>query len=390
LLRQSGNGHVVFLEKVIGGFVQDEFRLRDNLSISIGVRYDWQNYFHDNNNFAPRASFAYALGSARKTVIRGGAGFFYDRTGPGPIFDLIRYDGHRLLQYVVTNPAFPDVNSLGPTSIVRLDPAVKLPYIGQYGIGVERQLSKSTTFTVNYLANRGVNLFRSRDVNAPPPPFYIARPNAALSVFRQIESSADLESHSLEIGLRGNVTRFFTGMIQYTLSRAYNNTGGTPTGGNRTSGINSFPANNYDLSGEWSRADFDQRNRFNLLGSFTPGRYFKLGMAVALYSGPPYTLTSGRDDNHDGLANDRPSGVRRNSLEGPGYADLDLRLSRDFFLAPARKDKGPTATVGIDAFDILNSVNYVSFVGNQSSPFFGEPVAALPTRRLQVSFRFRF
>jgi hypothetical protein len=67
-----------------------------------------------------------------------------------------------------------------------------------------------------------------------------------------------------------------------------------------------------------------------------------------------------------------------------------LRLSRDFFLAPARKDKGPTATVGIDAFDILNSVNYVSFVGNQSSPFFGKPVAALPTRRLQVSFRFRF
>lgn len=390
LLRQSGNGHVVFLEKVVGGFVQDEFRVRDNLSISIGVRYDWQNYFHDNNNFAPRASFAYALGSARKTVIRGGAGFFYDRTGPGPIFDLIRYDGHRLLQYVVTNPAFPDVNALGPTSIVRLDPAVKLPYIGQYGIGVERQLSKSTTFTVNYLANRGVNLFRSRDVNAPPPPFYIARPNAALSVFRQIESSADLESHSLEIGLRGNVTRFFTGMIQYTLSRAYNNTGGTTTGGNRTSGINSFPANNYDLSGEWSRADFDQRNRFNLLGSITPGRYFKLGMAVALYSGQPYTLTSGRDDNHDGLANDRPAGVRRNSLDGPGYADLDLRLSRDFFLVRTRKDKGPTATIGIDAFDILNSVNYVSFVGNQSSPFFGKPVAALPTRRLQVSFRFRF
>ena len=390
LLRQSGNGHVVFLEKVIGGFVQDEFRIRDNLSISIGVRYDWQNYFHDNNNFAPRASFAYALGSARKTVIRGGAGFFYDRTGPGPIFDLIRYDGHRLLQYVVTNPAFPDVNALGPTSIVKLDPAVKLPYIGQYGIGVERQLSKSTTFTVNYLANRGVNLFRSRDVNAPPPPFYIARPNAAFSVFRQIESSADLESHSLEIGLRGNVTRFFTGMIQYTLSRAYNNTGGTTTGGNRTSGINSFPANNYDLSGEWSRADFDQRNRFNLLGSITPGRYFKLGMAVALYSGQPYTLTSGRDDNHDGLANDRPAGVRRNSLDGPGYADLDLRLSRDFFLVRARKDKGPTATIGIDAFDILNSVNYVSFVGNQSSPFFGKPVAALPTRRLQASFRFRF
>ena len=390
LLRQSGNGHVVFLEKVLGGFVQDEFRLRDNLSFSAGLRYDWQNYFHDNNNFAPRVSFAYAPGIARKTVIRGGAGFFYDRTGPGPIFDLIRYDGRRLLQYVVTNPAFPDANALGPTSVVRLDPSVKLPYIAQYGIGVERQLSKSTTVTLNYLGNRGVNLFRSRDVNAPPPPFYLARPNPALSVFRQIESSADLEGHSLELALRGNVSRFFTGMIQYTLSRAYNNVGGANTG-TRTSGINTFPANNYDLSGEWSRADFDQRNRFNLLGTITPpGRYFKLGLAVGLYSGQPYSLTTGRDDNHDGLANDRPAGVPRNSLQGPGYADVDLRLSRDFFFVRASKDKGPTATLGLDAFDVLNHVNYVSFVGTLSSPFFGKPVAALPARRLQASFRFRF
>jgi hypothetical protein len=77
-------------------------------------------------------------------------------------------------------------------------------------------------------------------------------------VIRQIESSGRLESHSLEIGVRGTVTRFFSGLIQYTLSR----------GDNDTSGINSFPANSYDLSGEWGRADFDQRHRFNLLGTF--------------------------------------------------------------------------------------------------------------------------
>lgn len=390
LLRQTGNGHVVFIEKVLGGFVQDEYRVRPNLSVSLGVRYDWQNYFHDNNNFAPRASFAYAPGNTKKTVIRGGGGLFYDRTGPSPIFDLIRYDGQRLLQYLITNPRFPDPNALGPTSVVRLDPTVKLPYVAQYGIGVERQLRKSTTLTVNYFATRGVGLFRSRDVNAPPPPFYIARPNPAFSVWRQIESSADLESHSLEIALRGNVTRFFTGMIQYSLARAHNNNAGATTGGSRTSGINTFPANNYDLSGEWARADYDQRHRFNVLGTLTPGRYFKLGFAVSLYSGQPYNLTTGRDDNHDGFANDRPPGVPRNSLEGPGYADLDVRWSRDFFLVRAKKDKGPTATLGLDAFDVLNHVNYPSFVGDQSSPFFGKPVTALPTRRLQLSFRFRF
>jgi hypothetical protein len=390
LLKQSGNGHVVFVEKVLGGFFQDEYRVLPNLQVSYGVRYDWQNYFHDNDNFAPRLSFAYAPGKARKTVIRGGAGFFYDRTGPSPIFDLIRYDGSRLLQYLVNDPLYPDPFALGPTSVVRLDPTVRIPYVLQYGAGVERQLGKSTTLTVNYTGLRGVHLFRSRDVNAPPPPFYLARLDPNLSVWRQIESSADLESQSLDFGLRGNVTRYFVGMIQYTLGRAYNNAGGTTTGGSRTSGISSFPANNYDLSSEWSRADFDQRHRFNLLGTVTPGKYFKLGVALSLYSGQPYNETTGHDDNNDGLANDRPPGVRRNSLRGPGYADLDLRWSRDFFLAPAKKDTGPTVTLGLDAFNVLNHVNYTSYVGVLSSPFFGKPISAQPPRRFQVSFRFRF
>jgi hypothetical protein len=234
-----------------------------------------------------------------------------------------------------------------------------------------------------------VNLFRSRDVNAPPPPFYLTRPDARYSVWRQIESSADLKSNSVEVALRGNVTRYFTGMIQYTLAKAYNSVGGNSLAGARAS-LNSFPANSYDLTGEWARADYDQRHRFNLLGTLTPNRNFKLGVAVGLYSGMPYTMTTGRDDNHDSFANDRPAGVPRNSLHGPAYADLDLRWSRDFFLVRAKKDKGPTATLGLDAFNVLNHVNDSGYVGVLSSPFFGKPVAALPARRLQASLRFRF
>jgi hypothetical protein len=389
LVRQSGNGHVIFVEKVLGGFVQDEFKPRPNLQFSFGLRYDWQNYFHDVDNFAPRVSFAWSPGKSRKTVIRGGSGYFYDRTGPLAIFDLIRYNGQQLLQYVINNPPYPDPNATGPTSIVRLDPTVRLPALLQYGVGIERQLRKSTTLSVNYYGTRGTNLFRSRDVNAPPPPFYLARPNPQFSVWRQIESSADLKSNSLEVALRGNVTRYFTGMIQYTLAKAYNNTGGNSLAGARTS-LNSFPADSYNLTGEWARADFDQRHRFNLLGTVTPNKNLKLGVALALYTGMPYTMTTGQDNNHDGMANDRPPGVPRNSLHGPAYADLDLRWSRDFYLMDARKDKGPTATIALDAFNALNHVNYTSFVGIVTSPFFEKPVSALPTRRLQASLRFRF
>jgi hypothetical protein len=104
------------------------------------------------------------------------------------------YDGTHLLQYLINDPPFPDPNAIGPTNIVRLDPTVKIPYVIQYGVGLERQLQKSTTLAVNYYGTRGVDLLRARDVNAPPPPYYIARPNPNYGVWRQIESSGSLEA----------------------------------------------------------------------------------------------------------------------------------------------------------------------------------------------------
>jgi hypothetical protein len=90
-------------------------------------------------------------------------------------------------------------------------------------------------------------------------------------------------------------------------------------------------------------------------------------------------------------ANARPAGVTRNSLQGPGFAGLALRWSRDFFLVKGKKkDGGVKATLALDAFNVLNRVNYTGFVGNLSSPFFGRAVAAQPPRRLQLSFRVKF
>ncbi len=394
LVQQQGDGHVVFVETVLGGFIQDDYRVRQNLTISAGLRYDWQNYFHDNNNFAPRLSFAYSPSKSRKTVLRGGAGFFYDRTGPGPIFDLERYNGLRLRQIVLTDPAYLDpFNSLNltaqPSSIVRLDPMVKMPYTAQFSIGVERQLWKSTTLSATYWATRGVGLFRSRDINAPLPPYYFARPDPAIGVYRCIESSGRLQNDAMEISFRGKITRFFSGMAQYTLGRAYNDIGGNYSASTRGTGINSFPADNHDLSGEWGRADYDQRHRLNLLGTFRAAKYLEFGIGLFANTGAPYTETTGRDGNHDGLANDRPAGVPRNSLHGPGSVDLDLRWSHDFLFQKAKKE-GPRVTFAVDAFNVTNKVNYVTYVGNLSSLFFGGAVAAKPARRVQMSARFTF
>jgi outer membrane receptor protein involved in Fe transport len=386
-VQQQGNGHVVFLEKVIGLFAQDEYHLRKNLMLSLGLRYDWQNYFHDNNNFAPRFSFAYSPGNAQKTVFRGGTGIFYDRSGARPIQDILLFNGTRLRQYVLVNPSYPDpLGASGtltaqPVSVTRLEPNINIPYTIQYSFSLERQLHKSTTLAITFLGSRGLDQFRSRDINAPLPPSYAMRPDPSIGVLREIESTGRRVSNSLEITLRGNVTRFFNSMAQYRLSSAHDN----------TSGITYFPPNAYDLSGECGRSDFDRRHRFELLGTINPGKLFNLGVSLSLSSGQPYTLTTGLDRFHTGNANARPAGVPRNSLQGPAYADLDLRWSRDFSLRKGKKkDEGVKATLAVDAFNVLNEVNYSSLIGNLSSPFFGRAITSQPPRRLQFSFRLKF
>jgi len=205
------------------------------------------------------------------------------------------------------------------------------------------------------------------------------RPYPTWGVWREIESAGISRSQWLQFTLRGQVTRFFNGSVQYALSRAMSDTGG----------LNWMPPNSYDVSQEYARSDGDQRHRFDLLGTINPGSLFNLGVALALYSGRPYSILTGHDDFNTGSANARPVGVPRNSLEGPGYADVDLRWSRDIRLTGTAKE-GSAVTVGIDAFNVLNRVNPSRYIGTLTSPFFGRAVSAQPPRRIQLSVRVRF
>jgi hypothetical protein len=187
----------------------------------------------------------------------------------------------------------------------------------------------------------------------------------------------------VQFTLKGKFAPRSTGSVQYTLSEAMND----------TSGVGWMPPNSYDLSLEYARADFDQRHRFDFIGTFNSGSWANLGVALAVYSGRPYSMTTGRDDFNTGTAGARPAGVGRNSLEGPGYADLDLRWSRELSLHPAAsgtKKPGPSAVVGVDAFNVINRVNYSRYIGTLTSPFFGQAISAQAPRRLQLSVRVRF
>lgn len=383
---QTGQGHVAFLERVLCGFVEDDIRLRPNFSLYLGMRYYWQNYFHDDpNNFAPRVGFAYAPSRNSKTVIRGGGGVFYDRTGPSPIGDLLHFNGVNLLRFIVDQPLVsypitPAAVALTPVSIVTLDPRAHIPYALQYSIGIERQVTAKTTFSAVYIGNRGIGSFRSIDANAP---VLLGgnwlRPNAGLGQVREMQSEGYLKGNALELTYRGKLNKFFSGQVQYTLSRTDNN----------TSGITFFPANSYDAAADWGRSDNDRLHKFDLLASMQPSRFFTLGVALSLYGGKPVNVTTGGDDNHDGILNDRPGGFARNTMDGPGLIDLDLSLSHDFPLSKAKKES-KVFSVSLNAFNVLNHPNYVTYIGTITSPFFGKPVAAQPPRRMQLDLQFKF
>jgi hypothetical protein len=351
----------------------------------IGLRYDWQTYFDSPHNFSPRFSLAYSPGQEQKSVLRAGAGIFYDRSGARPISDLKRFNGKVLRAITVLNPNYANPIPVGesiaslPTDLVTVAPDVSIPLLTYFSVGIDHQLGKGTSIAFTYRGNVGINMFRSGDVNAPVGPMYLARPDPTLGVMRQIQTRGKQVSNALDITFKGTAGRWFNGLAQYTLSHTDNNTGG----------IAWFPANQYDDSGEYARADFDQLQRFNLLGTINESHWLSLGLAANLYSGTPYTEASGVDAFNTGMLNARPMGVARNNLTTAGYANLNLRWSHDLVLTKTC-DKAPTATFAVDAFNSLNRTTYTTYIGNVQSQFFRQPTSALPARRIQFTVRFKF
>jgi hypothetical protein len=113
---------------------------------------------------------------------------------------------------------------------------------------------------------------------------------------------------------------------------------------------------------------------------------------LAATTGPPFDITTGYDEDHDGVANDRPPGLTRNKGRGPGMVQLDLRLGKAFRVPrPANRDRtSRNLEFDIDAFNVLNHTNLNDFVGIETSPFFGRANSASSARTIQLSFRYHF
>jgi hypothetical protein len=367
------------------GYVQDEIRLKSNFTLSPGLRYETQTHLGDRNNIAPRLGFAWSPFKNQKTVVRGGAGVFYQQLEESQIDPALRYDGVRQRQIIILRPRFSDplggnpISSF-PASVNRLAADLRAPYQSHSVIGVEQALPYDLILTVTYNYARGTHLFRSRDINAPLPGQFL-RPVPEFGRVAQLESSGSSTYHGLTVGFTRSFGARLSLFGNYTFSRSMDD----------TDGPNSFPMDSYNLATERGFSATDARHQFFAAALLALPYGFEASPIVYFNSGRPYNITTGFDDNGDSVLNDRPVGVRRNSGRGPNYASVDFRLAKSFsYRRPGSDQQLIGIEVAADATNLFNRVNLADFNGIQTSPFFGQANAALNPRQITAQITFYF
>jgi hypothetical protein len=409
-LLAGGNPAVGLNQTDAGLFVEDNWQVRSNLTLGLGLRYEVQNHLADWSDFGPRVSLAWAPGaSSRKkprTVIRLGSGLFYDRFSENLTLQTVRFNGSRQQQVIVNDasffpqvPALAEIGRFHPIETIRkADSGLRTPAILQSAASVEFQLPSSTILSVTYVSTLGMHLLRSRNVNAPihaigllEPEVGAVRPLGLRNLYAY-ESTGAMNQYQVLVKIESRLGKEFSVFAQYAYGQAFSD----------TDGPGSFPANQYDLSTEYGRSGTDVRHRFFLSGTAKGPFGIQLSPFLILRSGLPFNITTGRDANGDSLFTDRPafatdlskpgvvvtrfgafdpnpsvgqSIIPRNFGSGPSYFTLSVRLSREFSFGrltmPLTTERSYKLRLSVSARNLLNTVNPGLPVGNLASPLFG-------------------
>ncbi len=356
-----------------GIFITDDWKVRKDLNLSFGLRYENQTNIGSKFNFAPRFGYAYSPGAggakSPKTVFRGGAGIFYDRLGENYTLQQNRFDGTQQRQFIVDRgssllalPTFTasgvinpltaaQVNTLAPrTSTIRqISKDYQAPYTIQGAFGVERQLPFKTTLSTFFIISRNVHVLRARNINAPvcPPnalcPDTVQRPDPTKGPIYQYESTGFLNQRQLIMNFSTNVSNKITLFGNYRLGWAKGDTDG---GGFFGGGSASFPAYSYDLSGEYGTSQVGVKQGMFLGGSFTLPWKIRLSPTITASSGIPFNITLGSDVNRDTLFTERPTyralaaacstrNITAKWCDVSKVSNLDAIIPRNFGRSPA-------------------------------------------------------
>jgi hypothetical protein len=413
--RRTGNPFVSYGNIQAGWYAQDDIRLAKSLSLSVGVRQELQTHLDDKFNLAPRLGATWSPFKSGATTFRAGAGLFYDWYDADTYEQTLRVDGVHQVDQAILDPGYPDPASGGspivlPSGRIVQAPNLVQPTLARTNVGIEQVFGKYARVNVLYGYGHSHTALRGHDINAPLATG--ERPDPSSGTVTQVESTARSSMHMLHTGLNLNLPWHRTFLfLNYTLGHAMN----------ESDSPFSLPADNQNLRAEWGPTPYDARHRASAMFNMNLWKGFKIATMLNSSSGLPYNITTGFDDNHDTVSNDRPAGVGRNSARGDSRWDVGSRLSWGFGFGQ-RKDSGPGGTPvimfrtiggpGGDApmggftggsedkrwrlelylagTNVFNHVNPAGYSGVVTSPFFGQPTSASAPRKLELGMRFGF
>ena len=297
-------------------WAEDEWKLRHNVAVDLGVRFESQSAIADHADPSPHLGISWAVHQTDKKpamlVLRGGAGIFYDRFPVLALSTAVRRSNPDLQQtYTLTNPNFfantaaglqstlggVNLGNVGASTTYRVSPTLRSQYEIDAGATAEFHFGSRGSISANYLLFRGIHQWESTNVNAPLPNG--SRPaGAGTGDVYQFESGGELWGNVIFFNPQFNITK----KIQYwgflfTQPRFNSDTGG----------LTSFASDSYNIHQDYGRSQYDRR--YGLFTGIDANLRWGVhaGAFLAARGGAPFNLTTGQDNNEDSIYNDRPS-----------------------------------------------------------------------------------
>ena len=387
-------------------------------------------YEPDRNNVAPRVGFSWALDREAQHVVRGGYGIYFNQgalaTSEGLYFNPPYFNLNvNLASTTLSNP-FPANPGFFPQSATSYQRDLQTPWMEHWNLAFQRQLGRSRVIEAAYVGSRGHDLISARDANQPQarPVRPNLRPNPLFADVTLIESRGSSRYNAMQIKFQQRSDVGITALAAYTYGKSTDNASGFFT----SAGDPNFPQNSLDPDAEEARSSFDQRHRFSLGASYRlplSGNIWlddwQLNIVATGNSGRPFTvaLHPDIDQSNTGRSNlgfgnnDRPDvsgdpslpvgqrsedqwfnvaaftmpafgafgNARRNMVEGPGYRNVNLGITKIVPVADARLQ------LRLEIFNLLNRANLDlpdAFLG---SPTFGRILSAGSPRRIQFGVK---
>jgi hypothetical protein len=431
----QGDPFVDLTQWETGVFAQDNWQISKRVTLSLGLRSEFQTNLDDKINLAPRAAIAVRPFEKLESVLRASAGLFYSRVAPHISIDALRFDGRRQEELVVVRPPFfPDVppvlnGAIAQTTLRPKASDLRSPYLFVSTVSFEQPLSKNLRSVFTYNFERGVHLLRIRNINAPLPNTNNERPNPDVGPILQYESSGISRRQEFVTALFGDLSDKFSFFGSYRLGFAKSDTDGT----------RQAPADSYNLASEYGYTKFDRRHQFyfETYARLPFGIYFSPNVFVA--TGTPFNITTGRDDNGDTLFTDRPAFanpgdagaiitpfgtfnpnpqpgdpiIPRNFGRGASLVSVNLNTSKTFVFGTEKGSQGAQAnqgnctagffrrfrcglnrsyglTLSAEVYNVLNHTNFSEYNNIVTSPLFGRPNRAGDARRVQLGVSLSF